>query len=331
MTYVVEKLGELGLLRIDRVRNDWYTVYCPFHKDGKESKPSAGICLKDQYRNGQTYRAGGFHCFTCQESMALPQLVSKLLEKKNIKQDGLEWLKQNIPDFHEKDIDIELLVPEGLMEQVMNNHMISYIQQSLSKGKSNQSFISEEELASYRFTVPYMYQRKLTDEMIDRYDVGFDANFIPPGRKKPVPCITFPVRDEKGRTLFCCRRSIEGKQFYMPQGIQKPVYGLYEVPKGCQRVVICESCFNAITSTSYGIPGVALFGTGTPYQVEQLKRSGIKEFILALDPDEAGQRGRAKLKKALKQCAIVWEFEGIPEGKDMNDLTKEEFDSLYLV
>ena len=111
----------------------------------------------------------------------------------------------------------------------------------------------------------------------------------------------------------------------------KPVYGLYELPKGCKSVIVCESAFNALTCWVYGKPAVALFGTGNSYQIQQLKELGVNEFILAFDPDEAGKRATAKLKKALHSIAIVWSFEGIPEGKDINDLTKKEFDALELV
>lgn len=139
------------------------------------------------------------------------------------------------------------------------------------------------------------------------------------------------MRDIKGRSLFIVRRAISIKRFYIPNDIQKPVYGIYELPRGCQSVVIVESCFNALTSVRYGKPAVALLGTGTPYQIEQLKRLGVREFILGFDPDEAGERATRRLKKALKSVALVWQFEGIPEGKDINDLSEEEFNSLELI
>ena len=108
------------------------------------------------------------------------------------------------------------------------------------------------------------------------------------------------------------------------------MYGIYELPKDCKSVVVCESCFNALTSWRYGRPAVALLGTGNPYQIQQLKQLGVREFILALDPDDAGQRGTEKLKKALRSVAIVYTVSGIPAGKDLNDLTEEEYNQLQL-
>jgi DNA primase len=117
----------------------------------------------------------------------------------------------------------------------------------------------------------------------------------------------------------------------MPLDVTKPVYGLYELPDNCKSVIVCESCFNALTCWVYGKPAVALLGTGDPYQINQLKQLGVNEFILALDPDDAGIKGTKRLKRALGSNAICWEIEGIPEGKDINDLTLEEFNNLDLV
>lgn len=49
---VVDKLDNMGLIRKSRITGDWYTTYCPFHKDGQEQKPSCGVLLVDQMKNG---------------------------------------------------------------------------------------------------------------------------------------------------------------------------------------------------------------------------------------------------------------------------------------
>lgn len=324
---VIDKLETFGLIRKQKRVGNYMQIYCPFHNDGKERKPSCGILLVDEFRGGKKYPQGFTHCFTCGYAHNIEQTITDLLKQQNIQQSGIDWLVENIPGFERAD-DSDDLIPSELMGSVMSKYAADYVK-SLTVPK--QTYVSEEELAKYRFTVPYMYERKLTDEIIAKFDVGFDANFIPPGRKKPLPCITFPVRDRQGRTLFFCRRAISTKFFNYPEGVVKPVYGLYELPKGCKSVIVCESAFNALTCWVYGKPAVALFGTGNSYQIQQLKELGVNEFILAFDPDEAGKRATAKLKKALHSIAIVWSFEGIPEGKDINDLTKKEFDALELV
>lgn len=321
----VEKLSEHGLIRANRITGDYYSIYCPIHKDGTERKPSCGILLREQYKNGQRYPAGWCHCFTCGYAHTLPELVSDLLKARNMSGSGLDWLKQYVPGFDGSQSDIELLIPKDLMSSLTNNFALEYIR-NITEPKS--SYVSEEELASYRFTVPYMYERKLTDEIIELYDIGFDPNHVPSGRKKPLPCITFPVRDINGNTLFICRRSIEGKYFNYPTGITKPVYGLYEIPKGCKSLVICESCLDSHVSVRYGKPSVALLGTGNSYQINQLKQLGMREFVIFTDGDDAGRKAAAKLKKALQSVAIVWVVP-TPDDKDVNSLTEEEFNELY--
>lgn len=325
---VVNKLAEYNFIRPFKIRGEYYSIYCPIHKGGQESKPSCGILMRDQYKNGQKYPAGWCHCFTCGYAKPIQDLVTDILQSRNISASGLEWLKNEIPGFDGENLEMDMLIPVDMMNSLNSQYAIDYI---LSITQPQASYVSEEELASYRFSVPYMYERGLTDELISKYDIGFDVKHVPPGKSKPIPCITFPVRDSDGRTLFFCRRSIEGKYFNYPADVMKPVYGIYELPKGCKSVVICESCFNALTSVKYGRPAVALLGTGNSYQINQLRQLGVKEFILAFDPDEAGRRATNKLKKALKDVAIVWSFEGIPEGKDVNDLTYQEFWNLRLV
>lgn len=325
---VLHKLESMGLLRLNRINGDYYNIYCPIHKDGQERKPSCGILLRDQYRGGKKYSAGWCHCFGCGYAKSLPDLITDLLKKRGISKDGVEWLKENVPGF-DPTVDIELLIPPDLAVQVSSSMDMGL--DFLKKMRLNQkSYISEEELASYRFTVPYMYQRKMTDEAIERFDVGFDPHFKLKENGNEIPCITIPVRDLNGKTLFFCRRSIEGKIFHYPRDVLKPVYGLELVPKDCKSLIIVESAINAITCFVYGYTAVALLGTGNDYQIQQLKETGIREFVLCLDNDESGQKGVNRLKKALRKSAMIWTMH-MPAGRDVNDVSKEEFDQLYLI
>lgn len=325
---ILHKLESFGLIRLNRPIGDWYSVYCPLPHNGHyEKKPSCGVLLHEQYKDGKRTPAGFCHCFSCGWAKSLPDTITEILKTRGIGKSGYDWLKENIPGFESENVEFDYLIPPELSQAVINKYTLDYINsQIISETKT---YVPESELASYRMIVPYMYQRGLTDEIIEKYDIGYDANFIPPGRKKPMPCITFPVKDQQGNTLFLCRRSIEGKFFHYPQGVEKSVYGLYELPSDVKSVIICESCLNALRLVSFGYNAIALLGTGTSYEFDQLKQLGVQEFILCLDGDEAGQRGAAKLKKALSRVAIVWTVH-MPPDKDANDCkTKEEFDQYY--
>lgn len=320
---IVDKLSELGLVRKNRRIGNYLSVYCPFHNGGQERKPSCGVLLTSEYRNGQQYPAGWWHCFSCSCAYTMEQAVAEMLKNHSITTSASEWLAQNVPGY-EPD-ELERLIPQGLSDAIASKLAVNNILDQLNQ---TTEYVSEEELAKYRFTVPYMYERKLTDEVIAEYDVGYDANWIPEGRKKPVPCITFPVHDKYGRTLCIIRRAIATKLYHVPSGAQKPVYGVDRVPKGCKSLVVCESIINALTCRTFGYNAVALLGTGTSYQIQQLKELGVQEFVLCMDGDEAGRRATNKLKKALSSSAMVWAMKMF-DGKDVNDITKEEFDKLY--
>lgn len=290
-----EQLALNGIYLFNQIKElpENLMVSCPFHKDGQERKASCGIRKSD----------GFVHCFTCGENCTLEQLISRCFGKNDFGQFGLTWLKNNF------------------LGDILSSRDFQISFGTRGYGKSKEivkNYINETELSKYRYYHPYMYQRKMTDEVIDRFDIGYD---------KETNCITFPVKDENGNCLFIARRSVTSKFFNYPTNIEKPVYGLYELPKNINEVIICESMINAITCYVYGKFAVALNGTGTDYQIEQLKKLNCRKFILALDPDSAGNKGRARLRSKLKDYKLITEYE-IPIGKDINDLTKEEFENL---
>lgn len=325
MSVVLNVMELHGLIRPVKQIGNWYQCYCPFHSNGQERRPSFGVLMHTEYKGGVSYSEGFGHCFTCGYKGNLTEMLSEILSSKGINQSGVEWLVANVPGY-DPDAEIEHLVPTDVVDTLSNKYAIQAINKLLNK--PSYPYVTEEELATYRFTIPYMYERKLTDEIIEAYDVGYDANWIPPGRKHPVPCITFPVRDISGNTLFLCRRSVQGKLYNYPAGVTKPVYGIDMIEPGTKSVIVTESCINALTAVAYGYSAVALLGTGNSYQLQQLKELGVSEFVLCFDGDDAGRRATEKLKRNLRSVAFIWTV-NMPDGKDLNDLDKETFDSLY--
>lgn len=270
-------------------------VSCPFHKNGQEKKASCGIRKSDGY----------VHCFTCKESCSLEQLISRCFNYNDFGQFGIKWLKNNFLG--------ELAETRTINIDISRTHNSSIHQ-----------YITEKELDKYRYYHDYMYKRKLTDKIINMFDIGYD---------KDTNCITFPVKDENGNCLFIARRSVTIKYFNYPSNVEKPVYGLYELKKygkNINAIYVCESMLNALTLWCWGYYAVALNGTGTQYQYEQLKKLNCRNLILALDNDNAGRLGMIKLYRYLKDYKIITFLSEIQNGKDINDLSKEEFENLYI-
>ena len=305
------QLARRGILRFNEFKVGPRNIQfnCPIHSNGQERKPSCGISttpIRDT-------PAGTVHCFTCGYTATLEEMVSHCFGKDDLGNYGREWLiKHFLTVSIENRKDISLDVSRGSKSIEMN-------------------YISEEELDSYRYYHPYMYQRKLTDEVIEKFDVGYDNHFELKDKdgkvKQVLRCLTFPVRDKNGNTLFIARRSIDVKFFHYPAGVNKPVYGIYELPDDAEEVIVCESILNALTCWVYGKYAVALNGLGTEYQYTQLKKLPARKLIIALDPDAAGQRASERLKKELGAVKIVTQYD-IPIGKDLNDLNQSEFKNL---
>ena len=274
---------------------------CPFHKEGQERKPSFGINKK----------TGECHCFGCGWSGTLSEMISNCFGKDDFGVYGNKWLIRNFLSVaveSRPDIDVDFCRRKKITSET-------------------KKYISEQELDSYRYTHPYMYKRKLTDEIIDLFDIGYD---------KSTECITFPNRDINGNCLFIARRSVKTKFFNYPQDVEKPVYGLYEC-NICAKtiknwfpdeIIICESMIDALTCWVYGKYAVALNGTGNENQFKTLRNMPNRKFILATDMDEAGLKARERIRQSLDNKLVTEYVWDINVAKDINDMSKEYFDSL---
>lgn len=290
-------LKGINLLSQIKPGRDNIQVTCPHHAEGQERRPSCGI----RTTSTESAQVGQVHCFTCGYTVSLPVFISNCFGKYDGGIYGKKWLLHNFSGLQEENRKVTLNFDRN-------------------KNNKNITYVSEEELESYRYIHPYMYKRGLTDEIIEKYDIGYD---------KKSNCITMPIRDKEGRTLFFCRRSVLTKYFHYPEGVEKPIYGIYELPKDCKELVVCESVFNTLTCVKYGKNSIALLGTGNKLQYEQISKLSIRTIILGFDGDEAGDNAAIRFAKNVTN-KIIHKYE-IPRGKDINDLTKEEFDNLRII
>ena len=303
------RLNNIPLIQKTIDTNKDIMIQCPYHGEGQERKPSAGIKKTD----------GTFHCFACGEVHSLPEVISHCFGHYEdvFGSFGWHWLNKNFATVaveERKEIKIDF----------------SRFNNSIRNGNSNSdsirnNFVQEAELDSYRYYHPYWKKRGITNEdIIELFDLGYDAD---------THCITMPVRDGDGKVLFVARRSVRTKYFNYPRGVEKPLYGLYELRQ--QRdfpseVIICESIIDALTAWQFGKPAVALNGLGTELQFKQLRELPCRKLILATDNDKAGKKARGRIRKNVKN-KIITEYE-FPDGvKDLNDLKDEGFDRLVEV
>ena len=133
------------------------------------------------------------------------------------------------------------------------------------------------------------------------------------------------------KTIDDGKVTVRGKNFFIPGGVIKPIYLLnFIIKEHITNVLVTESQINALTAWSWGFPAIALFGTGSKEQYEILRRSGIRNYVLCFDGDSAGDSGIKRFIKNMNEDVFISVVE-IPRGKDLNDLTKDEFLSLKRV
>ena len=272
-------------------KQDSISIACPFHSNGLEKHNSASIY---QGKDNPNIEYGTFHCFTCSLSYRLPTFVSKCFDVDDIKF-GENWLLTN---FKNTLIETQYQLPE------------------ITLTKPKQSYLDSSILEKYNYYHPYMWKRNLTKEVVDTFQIGYD---------KDTNAITFPVWDDRNNLVMITKRCVDSKKFYIEKNIEKPIYLLNFIKNNnISKVYVVESQINCLTLWGWGYPAIALFGCSiTPNQINILKKSGIRNYILCLDSDTAGKNGTQRFINNMPKDVFISQVQ-IPKGKDVNDLTISE-------
>lgn len=293
--YLIAKTGISYFNHIKVTPKD-IMVSCPFHKGGQENNPSCGI---KRYSDEHGV-AGQVHCFSCGEKTSLRGMLQKLLG--------------NLYDGYEIEERFNL-------NQLYIDYAFNENRKPLFSVPKEKEYVKDNLLEVFRGVYhSYLSNRGILEETVKKYDIGYD---------NVNKHITFPIRDIYGNCLGIGRRTIMGKQYIYPQGFVKPLYGVYELSFPINYLWIVEGPFNLWTLSQWGKNAVALLGTGTNNQYEQLKSVKTDGYVLALDPDSAGRNGTDKLIKhilSMDEDSKIFVCD-LPDGKDINDLTYDQFRS----
>ena len=289
-------------LDYDKVKGQVF-LCCPFHSGGKERTASANISL---VKNSHA-EEGDFYCFGCKTKGRVSSFLSKLFGDPKLAQDWVESKYGNmVGQVEEERLEIRKIeIPEERLTD-------------------KQRFDLRED--AYWAETSYYEKRGIPDELVKKYRLGYIDSEDPEKRK-----VYLPVFDSEGDVVFFQTRNIHNKSFYLPKGAKKVPWNANTVEGGS--VVVCESIFNAVTVEKFGRKAIAIFGTGYEELPEQLLKLPAREFIIALDPDEAGRLGTKELASVLKKAGrLVSTLELDLGKKDLNDLahlSQEEFDTIW--
>ena len=283
-----------GKLRDIKESTENIVVTCPAHGGGQESHPACNIYVGPDSK----IEYGFFNCFVCGVRGSFLKFVAECFDSSE--SFAQNWLLKNFEGE---------LVAAALS---MGDDII------IGKPKKPIIRLDESILDNYLTWHPYLGERKLSRELCEFFKVRYDPKYRQ---------VIFPVYDLFGRLVMTPKRSIDTKSFYIDRDVEKPVYCLnYINDLGYTSAVITEGPFDCLTGWQYGYPTCATFGQLSDFQVEQLNQSSIKVLYTAFDNDEAGRKFTQRLKYLLSNRIIVKEVE-LPQGKkDINELTKVEFE-----
>lgn len=263
-------------------------VTCPFHSGGHEHKPSCYVRATD----------GVVHCFACGTSCGFIKFVAACFDR------DITWAENWLMSRYVSEVETR-----GAILPKLQVHQPTKV-----------SFLDEAVLDSFEPYHPYMAQRKLSADIIKKFKIKYDP---------ATECIVFPVRDRYGRLKYLTRRSVSGKRFIIDKCASKSDIYLLDSVLYEDTVIVCESQINALTCWTYGRPAISLLGAGTTQeQMNELNKTGIKRFVLAYDPDPAGEKGAQRFMSMIDKSKVVIKL-NLPSGRDINDLSKEEFDKMW--
>lgn len=272
-------------------------VPCPHHANGKEKHYSCYINLDNDDVPYLWYS-----CFTCGSKGSIAKFIGECFDASE--SFGFKWLLDHYPSYDAEE-QPELFIKKIELEEP---EIKTYLDDSVL-----------DKFVNYH---PYMTKRKLTRDVITKFDIKYDPN---------TKCIVFPVRDTNGKISYLTRRSVEEKKFIIDKGADKKVIYLLDnvLKENYDTVFVVESQLNALTLEGWGYHAIALMGAGTTDdQMNALNSTGIKHYYLCYDPDDAGRKGAKRFCKRIRKDVFV-DIVELPKGKDVNDLNKEEFE-IYL-
>lgn len=142
--------------------------------------------------------------------------------------------------------------------------------------------------------------------------------------------LTIPIRDKRGRLKGWSVRSISGAEpkYKYSYGIETgSELANLDRARGLKELIIVESPIDALIATARGIEGVTACMRSKPTEamLDDLKNSKVRSVTLALDSDEAGQKGTVETLYALYARGLTGYVMTYPKGiKDLDELIKKQ-------
>lgn len=289
-------LKDLNLEKIKILHNSEDTniqFCCPFHG---ERRPSCGISVNKCIGK----------CFSCGETFNLEKLISYC---KNISyKEALEYLESYKYTDDRK---------------VSFNTLNRYEDKYVKEDRFTQPLYEIATYKSGKVISPYFEKRGFNEHDVQKFSIGWDSE-----QKR----ITIPIFWEDGSLCGVIGRAVSSNNL--------PRYKVYNFPKGeivyplkffkpkSATCIVVEGSLDAIWGHKLGHEEViSILGASvSEAQLDLIEKSGVKQVILALDNDSAGENGCKKFYEKAKRRFVFKRLVYPENKKDMQELTKEELE-----
>jgi DNA primase len=158
---------------------------------------------------------------------------------------------------------------------------------------------------------PYLIERGLDPEVIERFGLGFCDRGVMRGR------IAIPIHDEQGRLVAYAGRWVadslpkDRPRYLLPRDFRKQLvlYNLNRV-RDASTLIIVESYWSVFRLSVLGAPAIGLMGRElSKAHVALLREAAVERIGLMLDGDIPGRAATAKMLPELAQHFFVRDLE----------------------
>ena len=291
-----EVLQTIGVKIVSETSTDFLCL-CPFHSN----KHSTSFAV--------SYSKGLYICYnpSCDAKGNLRDLIERAGKVTGLEANKLIMSieRQKIEHFDEELIKLMDEVPD----------FIEFPEETLVKLYND--LLNNENAKSY------FESRGIDLRSIAHFSLGYSEN---------MQMVTVPVHSPTGIPVGLVGRSIEGKRFKNSTDLprQKTMFNLHRARKMGGKIIVVESCFDAIRIHQAGFPNVVatLGGSISKENLANLSKYATS-IVIATDADDAGRKLGNQIATALKNKDVMWamydDLVVYPhDAKDIGDLTEEE-------
>lgn len=271
---------------------------CPYCSSGLGGHATGAMTLFDN----------GFFCFSCRKSGDIFDLIGHF--------EGIEGYRNQLRRVKELYGPVD---PEKFPNEDDEN-------ESVDEKEAPADFSKYlEEMHEYIHQTDYWKKRGLSEAIVNRFHIGFDACWVHPNRQEdetitPSPRLIIPTsptsylaRDTRPNIKDGTKMRV-GRTEIFNEAI------LYSSQKP---IVLTEGELDAMSVMEVGGEAVALGSTSVAKQfIEKIiKRQPVQPLILAFDDDAAGRKCTEVIKKGLLEADVLFTvFPGFSGYHDMNEL-----------